>query len=191
MKKAALYSISAMFALFLLLWVLIPIQNSQDRIETTLQTVGGYRLPNSEGEKQFYKNVLLYKQKVFIQQKPISLIILDATHNRHVVHDPLFCFQGAGWRVTEKKEVQLPHNKGAAKLIYMSRGNEKKEFLYWFSDRKSCFHSFLTHWLKTTWRRLSFGLLSDEPLLIFLEKSGLNAPEWETILEQLPDLFTL
>ena len=32
--------------------------------------------------------------------------VIDGTHNRHAIHDPLYCFTGAGWRIT--KDERLP-----------------------------------------------------------------------------------
>ena len=38
----------------------------------------------------------------------LILIVIDAGQNIHAVHDPTFCFRGAGYQIVNQSDVLLP-----------------------------------------------------------------------------------
>ncbi|WP_309400698.1 exosortase-associated EpsI family protein [Cerasicoccus maritimus] len=98
---------------------------------------------------------------------PFLFSAIDGTRNRHAVHDPRYCFVGAGWRIVS--EQTLPSTNGDMQALTLERDGEQRYALYWFSTPDGWFVSPMKYWTKATWRRLSFGAGGDEPILIVVQ----------------------
>jgi hypothetical protein len=170
-------------------WQYFPLENASARIRPVLAKLGGEELPKIGWEASFFKDVDLYKRLFQNGDTTICIFIIDATRNRHVVHDPLFCYQGSGWKVTGSQEWPLPKGKGM--IVSLERDGVTKKFGYWFSDGKECYNSFFRYWLTCSLRRMTLGLTGAEPVLITIDVSG-NAPcNWQAILAEHPALLEL
>lgn len=129
------------------------------------------------------------KRLVNVGTDQVILTVLDGTRNRHAIHDPTFCFRGAGWEIDE--QVSFPLDRGAGTVVKLSKGDDKAEALYWFSDGKNQFSSPLTYWGETSLRRLSFGASGGEPVLIILSPTTDAPPDWKNIVRAWPELQQL
>jgi len=172
-----------------LTWQYFPLENASGRIQPVLEKLGGQPVASAGWETSFFKDVDLHKRLFRSPGMNVFIFIIDATRNRHVVHDPLFCFQGSGWHITSSKE--WPLSKGKGMIVCLERNGEKKEFGYWFSDGKMHYNSFFWYWIKSTLRRMTLGLSGQEAVLITIDASGSKKPDWQAILSEHPALLEL
>ncbi len=170
-----------------LVWQLYPLPDAQkrlDRIPFYGPKFESRDLMLSEFEENFFKNVNVLKRLYLIDNTIYFVTILDGTHNRHVVHDPYYCFRGSGWDIIKEEKYPLP--KGNANLVEIVKGNQKKSAIYWFSDGATAFNSPYEYWWKATLRRLTLGKSGKEPVLIMIQplNDTINV-EWPKILSTL------
>src|ERR1700733_12694256 len=140
------------------LWQFYPLPSAEKRLNHIPYLGQGYiskDLPLSDSEKEMFKNVDVVKRLYEIDGHPFFVTVLDGTHNRHVVHDPSYCFRGSGW-IFQKSTV-FPLANGDANLVDIKKGDEEKTALYWFSDGKESFTSSLRYWWEATLRRITLG----------------------------------
>ncbi|WP_309383878.1 exosortase-associated EpsI family protein [Cerasicoccus frondis] len=117
---------------------------------------------------------------------PFLYSAIDGSLNRHAVHDPRYCFIGAGWRIVS--EQSLTTGQGEVQSLTLERDGEQRRAMYWFSTPEGWFVSPMNYWAKATWRRLTFGAGGEEPILIVVQSLGdqsLDDPATLTILEAL------
>lgn len=187
--KYVLWLLFALSLALLLVWKMIPLNDGSARIQTALQTLHARPVPLTPNECDFFKGTNIVKLSVKTSQGKAWVFIIDATHNRHVIHDPRFCFQGAGWKLIQENPLSLAN--GSAMELLLSRGNQTKKFAYWFSNGENSYHSFIRYWLSCTLRRLSCGLSSQEPILIMVEPyEGTNSTTLQ-FLEELKMLWNV
>jgi hypothetical protein len=187
--KAFLWIVLALSVVVAMVWQYGPLKNAEDRITPVLSQLKGKEIPLSPFEGDFFKGVYLKKISVPTPHQLLAVFLIDATENRHVVHDPLYCYAGAGWKVTSSVELKI--GKGVAKQVFIERDSVKKEFVYWFSDGKRAYHSFWLYWTASFLRRLSFGLSGSEPVLIMIDPQGKGPFDWEEIFASVSPLFAL
>ena len=111
------------------------------------------------------------------------LTMIDGTRDRHAVHDPRYCFEGVGWHIQEERQLLLPE--GEATWFKMTRGEDKAEAVFWFSDGESRYSSLPRYWWKRTLRRLTLGRHGIEPLMIVLQSYGADQPDWPSLAKEL------
>jgi len=149
----------------------------------------GRDLPLKEVElKVFGKADVLHRVYVAGGQKFV-LTIIDGTNDRHAVHDPLYCFKGAGWTVRSREP--RPVAGGQAALLRLGREERDVEALIWFSDGRERHASALRYWWQTTLRRVSLGRSGEEPILIILQPAEGSSLVWERAFAALPALRLL
>jgi len=171
-----------------LAWECIPLADAAARTGRLPLNHGGVQshdIPLEPAEKAVYTDVNVIKRLVTVGNEQVVLTIIDGTRNRHAVHDPGFCFRGAGWEITGRQS--LPLEKGSAQLLRLQQGGETAEAVYWFTDGKEQFDSPQTYWWKTALRRMTFGHSGSEPVLVVLATTG-AAPDWPALLKSWPDL---
>lgn len=185
--------ITLVTAIFLgLLWQFAPLQDAQERLDKLpLQGIGynGKNLSLLPHEEKFLKGANVIKREYEVNGQSFFITVLDGTHNRHLVHDPYYCFRGLGWNILQNTDYPLPN--GQASLLLIEKGNEKKQALFWFSDGKEVYSSPFRYWLDTTIRRLSFGLTGEEPLLIVVQPEGTQSTDWKRFSKTFSQLFEL
>jgi len=173
-SQIALWIFLAIAILLGLIWQLYPLQDARHRMNT-LPVIGagfeGRDLPLSPLEENFFKNVNVFKRLYVVNNQIFFVTALDGTHNRHVVHDPYYCFRGAGWEILSEKKFPLPN--GNANIVEISKGSERKTAIYWFSDGTSQFTSPWKYWWEATLRRLTLGWSGPEPILIMIQPLGM------------------
>lgn len=175
-----------------LLWQFVPLTNAEGRL-ADLPLVGarygGKNIPLTEFEENFFYRVNLLKRVYNIQGEGVFIVVLDGTENRHIVHDPYYCFKGSGWDIISEKTITIP--RGTASMVNIRKGNEEREAMFWFGDGTTNYASPLRYWLETTLRRLSFGFSGPEPVLVLVQPVSQRAIDWQELPNQFPSLFKL
>lgn len=189
MKKSIFIFIFAISLLFTFLWQYFPLQDASDRLQSLpLQgdTYKGVAIPLASYEAVFLGQANVLKRFYYGSKYNFYLTVVDGTHQRNIVHDPYYCLRGDGWSIDEQTQFSLWN--GNASLLRMSKGQQLREVLFWFTDGQQQFSSPLQYWLWTSLRRVTFGLYSNEPVLIFLESTQDETVDWRALIEELPDL---
>lgn len=175
-----------------LAWQFAPLSNAEDRLKA-LPLVGtqygGRDIPLTDFEKNFFYDVNIVKRLYDVQGEYLYVVVLDGTKNRHIVHDPYYCFRGSGWDILSKKDISIPD--GTASLVKISKGNVEKEAMFWFADGTANYSSPLRYWFETTLRRLSLGYSGPEPVLVLVQPLNRERIDWEILPSQFPSLFKL
>lgn len=175
-----------------LLWQFIPLKSAADRINI-LPLYGpafiGENVPLTEFEAKIFGNVDLLKRVYTVAKVPYFITVIDGTRNRHVVHDPYYCFHGGGWEVI--KDEPFPIENGEARWVSLKKGDQTQEALYWFSDGKHNYGSPYRYWWDATLRRLTFGYSGEEPVLIVVQPIEKKHLTWDKLQELFPALFKL
>ena len=174
------------------IWQFVPLSNAEQRL-TGLPLVGtqygGKNIPLTEFESNFFYHVNILKRLYDVQGNYLFIIALDGTDNRHIVHDPYYCFRGSGWDILGEKSIPIPL--GTASLVKIRKGTEEKEAMFWFGNGSANYASPLKYWLETTLRRLTLGLSGPEPVLVLVQPVNHDSVDWEELPKQFPSLFKL
>ncbi len=146
-------------------------------------------LPLSQTESSVFGQARVIKRFYRFGRHGFMMIVVDGSANRHAVHDPLYCLRGDGWQINTREEIAI--DGGAADLLRLSRKGVKREAVFWYSDSSSRHASIIRYWLQTTLRRLTFGQSALEPVMVILQSTGDEKPDWRTILDQCGFLFEI
>lgn len=146
-------------------------------------------IPLSSSELSLYTKAEVIKRYYQLGRDRFMLIAIDGAKNRHAVHDPMYCFQGAGWRVAEKNTV--PFEGGEALVLLLEKDGSYREVAYWFTDGKNRHTSVVRYWIQATLRRISMGRSGKEPLLVMLQSVDDNPVNFRKIFDQFGVLFLL
>lgn len=143
--------------------------------------------PLNEQEKALLGEASAVKRLIFPDgQAPFLFSVIDGSRNRHAVHDPKYCFVGAGWQITDSQILET--ERGDLMQLQLERDGEQRQALFWFSDGQEWFVSPITFWFQATLRRLSFGTIGEEPLLYIVQTLGPQSDDGlvaVTLLEEL------
>ncbi len=170
-----------------LAWEFIPLSDASARLEKLpVQGLGfaGRDVPLSETEAAVYKSARVMKRLYQVGKERVVLVAIDGSRDRHAVHDPLYCFHGAGWSVAASRDIAV--SGGNAKLLTLKKNDRTAEAMFWFSDGTERHTSALRYWLQTTLRRLSLGRSGEEPLLVILQPLTGTALQWDRLLVRFP-----
>jgi hypothetical protein len=174
------------------LWQFFPLKDAQERLRAIPlkgAQFSGENVPLSAFEKDFFKKINIMKRVYKVGNQNAFIYGLDGTHNRHLVHDPSYCFRGSGFEIINQESFPVPG--GEANLVMLSNGKETKQALYWFSDGASNFMSPMQYWLHTTLRRLTLGGSGDEPVLFMVQPIGAENLDWKALVQDFPELFSV
>ncbi len=175
------------------LWQFYPLPDATKRFETLpLMGIGyaGRDVPLSDFERTFFQGVNVIKRLYQVDNQLYFVTVLDGTHNRHVVHDPYYCFRGSGWQILSEREIQLRN--GQAREVEISKDDQHKSALFWFSDTRQQYDSPLKFWWEATKRRLTLGNSGKEPVLIMIQPLDNQIKiDWPKVLKTLNPLIDL
>ncbi|HOO46577.1 MAG TPA: exosortase-associated EpsI family protein [Deltaproteobacteria bacterium] len=149
----------------------------------------GYDIPLTRSELSLYNHAEVIKRCYQLGKERFVLITIDGAGNRHAVHDPMYCYQGAGWHIVSKKEI--PVEGGNALVLNLKRNDENREVLYWFTNRKTRHTSVVRYWIQATIRRITLGRSGQEPILVMMQSLDNESIEWREILDQFGLLFEI
>lgn len=174
------------------LWQFYPLPSAQGRLNK-LPLIGpqfeGKEIALTADEEKFFPNVNIIKRIYKLHDDYFFVTVLDGSNNRHVVHDPYYCFRGAGWSINA--EHPFPVRNGMASLIDISKGDDHREALYWFSDGTSAYISPMRYWWQTTLRRVTLGHSGVEPILIMIQPMTKEHVDWNSVINALNPLFEI
>lgn len=113
------------------------------------------------GEAEVLKRLYVWRGQRFV------ITVIDGSKNRHAIHDPRYCFRGAGWEIRDEREV--PFGGGEARRLTLEKDSVSCQALFFYSTGDSIFSSPLQYWFKATLRRWTRGQSSAEPVLVMFQ----------------------
>lgn len=148
----------------------------------------GRDVPLTDTEKSFFRQARVMKRLYQAGASRFVLIAVDGGADRHAIHDPLYCFRGAGWAVAGDSVVPLPG--GYGRVLKLRKGTEKAEAMYWFSDGQERHSSAVRLWWQSVLRRVRLDAGGDSVLVILQPASGFHV-DWANLSSSCPALFRL
>lgn len=167
-----------------IVWEFAPLQDASKRFQT-LPLVGdkfrGEDIPLDEWEKSTFGHINLLKRLYTFNGQSYFVTMMDGTKDRHIVHDPQYCFTGSGWKIVAREQLDVAN--GTASLLKMRKGLLYREAVVWFSNGHSRHSSPVKYFLQTSLRRLSLGYSGPEPVMILLQtRYGQRSNSWNDVL---------
>lgn len=175
-----------------LCWQFAPLPDASGRLaRLPISGLGfsGKELPLSDVEKTVFEHAHSLKRLYQIGNQLVIVQIIDASGDRHAIHDPLYCFRGAGWEVAASRDMDVPG--GLARLLQLQRKSEAVEVVYWITDGRSRHASPLQYRWQTALRRLSMGKSGPEPVLVMLQPVDSNTADWSAVFARFPEILDL
>lgn len=194
MKKAPLllWIAVGLAAVLGAVWQWFPVPDAAARVHAIPLHVLGLRSREEElapAEQTVFHGTTVEKRWVAVGGSEFILLAVDGTRNRHAIHDPAYCFRGAGWDVVSEEKVPLEGGEG--RRLGLERQGAKAEALYWFSEQGEEYAGPLRYWGRTALRRLTLGRSGVEPVLVILMSVPGSIPDWNAVLQSWPEIQTL
>lgn len=185
-KENILWCLLALACTCALLWQFVRLPNATDRLLKIPSKGPGFYSTDialSKDEKEIFSTINLIKRIYSVDGEKYFIYVLDGTENRHVVHDPTYCFRGDGWEISDYKKI--PIENGIGGLYTLKRGSEVKEALLWFSDGKIKYAWPMQYWFQATLRRLTLGWSGGEPILYVIQPLNIKNNDWKKDLNKI------
>ena len=173
-------------------WQFAPLPNAGERLSRLpLSGLGftGKDLPLSDIEKSVFQRAQTIKRLYKAGNQVFIVQVIDASGDRHAIHDPLYCFRGAGWEVASSQDLSV--NGGTARQLQLRRNAETAEIVYWISDGTVRHASPIRYRWQTALRRLSMGRSGLEPVLVLVQPADNTVADWSTVFSRFPALLDL
>ena len=170
-------------------WTSIPLPDAAGRLQALPKRGVDFLsrdLPLSPGETKALGPVAYLKRLYVWRGQRFAVLAVDGTHNRHVVHDPQYCLQGAGWHLVSTRPVAIVG--GHAMLARFTRSNRSVEALYWYTDGETRHASPLRYWWQTTLRRITLGAAGNEPVLVVVQPFDNDPLDWQRLTAEFSPL---
>lgn len=148
----------------------IELQDATARIEQLPRSGRGFYsqvVPLSQFERDMLGEASGYKFIYDWKGTQYMLTILDGTHNRQAVHDPRYCFIGAGWQIERDESIRF--GGGKARRLELVDGEQRSEALFFYSTGDAVFNQPLEYWLRATQRRWLRRFAGAEPVLVMVQ----------------------
>ena len=152
-------------------------------------TVESRNMDLTPAEREIFGKTTVVKRLVSVRGSRVLLTLIDGTKDRHAIHDPAFCFRGAGWLIDSSEPIQL--ERGEGRHLRLSRNAERAEAVFWFTEGDRQYAAPTRYWWRTAWRRLTLGRSGPEPVLVVLSSTEGTLPNWRRILDSWPELLAL
>ena len=188
LKNRLIWGLAAFVAALTVAGRLVPLEDASPRLRAPSGGVGMQvvELPLTQWEADFFGSASVRRWMLSGNGPSVIATVVDGTRNRRAVHDPGFCFRGAGWEIEGERALELPH--GLARIVRLRRDGETADAVYWFSDGLSAHGDARRYWIDATLRRLSFGHSGPEPVLVMLVPVTDSPAEWTQWLRRWPEL---
>lgn len=191
-RPRLVWIVLALALIFGALWQFVPLSDASARLDSLPAASEGVRTQDvalDPSEAEIFSRARVVKRMASVDGQEVMMTAIDGTRDRHAIHDPRFCFQGAGWRILSQTPISL--NKGDASLVKLEKDGKTTEAVYWFTDGARQFSSPTTYWTTTTLRRLTFGKSGSEPILVILAAPDGATMNWQQILKTWGPLQSL
>ncbi len=173
-----------------LIWQFVPLRDASARLNAIPMSGLGYQgreLPLAEVETSIYSPARVVKRLYQVGRQQVIMVAIDGSRNRHAIHDPTYCFRGAGWTMGTARDIRVLG--GYARVLSLTKAGRSVEAMYWLSDGRTRHASALQYWWQTTWRRITLGHSGEEPILFVLQPVNRESLDWEMLLRQFPGLL--
>ena len=152
------------------LWRFVPLDGTEDRLARRPTKGPGFtswHSPLKDEERILLGQGIAARRIYQFGKKRFVVSVVDGTLNRHAVHDPMYCFAGAGYEVIT--DLPMKVEGGVARC---------STFLKAASDRESSIGSRMARhatvrswhiWFDTTIRQMTFGFSGPEPVLVIVQ----------------------
>lgn len=172
-----------------LAWGFYPLSNAADRLALVPLKSGsfvGEDVPLTEVEKKVLGRVDVVHRRYQLGARELYVTLIDGSKDRHAVHDPRYCFQGAGWRVLA--ENRRPIAGGEAHWIRAANEHGTAEAAFWFSDGETRYASLPRYLWTSVVRRMTFGRYGGKPVLVVLQSFEEEQLDWSKVNEAIAAL---
>lgn len=191
MKEKIALALFAVTALLTMTLGVSPLPDAQDRLHA-LPRAGldftSREVPLTPSETAVLGKAKVIKRLYQVRDQGVVVMVIDGGSKRHAVHDPVYCFRGAGWTVRERQPFALEG--GAAVRLKLARGpGEEHEAMYWISDDQNRYVEPWRYWWETTLRRLTFGRSGPEPAMVMLQPAAPGPFDWQRLTDSFPVLM--
>lgn len=149
----------------------------------------GRDLPLNAAEETVFRRAAVVKRLYLVGNERFVLLAIDGGGDRHAIHDPLYCFRGAGWAIAGESDLNLAG--GQARLARLQKGPKTAEAVYWVTDGQQRNPSALTAWWLSASYRLGFRGSDRSPVLVLLQPVSETTVDWQRLLDQFTPLSTL
>ncbi|MEI7911817.1 MAG: hypothetical protein WCK77_19470 [Verrucomicrobiota bacterium] len=187
MKRPILWGALILTALIILVWPYLPIPSAAGRlaaIPTASADFHSTPMELSAADRAFLGKAQAVEYLIEMRGGGrVILTVTDGTNNRHAVHDPSYCFAGAGWKVQTQNTVKVPS--GDATWVALAKDATTAQALWFFDDGKHQFASPLEYWLATSMRRATLGRSGAEPVLVSLRSLPGEPVNWDRVRQIL------
>ena len=187
MKRPVLWFALVLTVLITIGWPMIPIPSAANRlaaIPTASPDFQARALEIAAADRAFLGQAQAVQFLVAMRGGGrLVLTVIDGTRNRHAVHDPGYCFSGAGWTIQAKTSVKVPS--GDATWVTLGKNGETSRALWFFDDGKHQFNSPIEYWLETSSRRGTLGHSGAEPVLVTLRSLPDEPVNWDRVRQIL------
>jgi hypothetical protein len=166
-------------------WDHYPLPDARERLDRLPMrgpNFAGEDVPLTPSEAAVFGDARVVHRRYEFDGDEVFLTLVDGTGNRHAVHDPRYCFIGAGWEIVS--ETALPTSIGQIRCFKAKQSSENLEAVFWFSNGRRCHSSFPRYWWQTTTRRLTLGRSGPEPLMVVLQCFE-RPPDWPKLIGQI------
>ncbi len=156
-----------------IVWENVDLPDASNRLERIpMEGLGfaGKDLELSEVEEEIFGGANVLNRLYVASGAQYLLTVIDGSNDRHAVHDPMYCFKGAGWGIQSVKEKAMTG--GVGKVLKLERDDTTAEALIWYSDGHKKFASPWEYWWSATLRRITLGKSGAEPVLIILQPAN-------------------
>lgn len=168
------------------MWSLLPLDTAADRLALVPLEAGEFRgreVALNERELKVLGRVDHLHREYEMAGRSVYVTLIDGSRDRHAVHDPRYCFRGAGWTVRAEEKRPLPG--GEATWLRAERDGEVAEAAFWFSDGRKRHSSLPVYLGNTVLRRVSFGRLGSRPVLVVVQSFAEAPMEWTQVEEMV------
>jgi hypothetical protein len=173
-------------------WSAVPLADAHERLRALPASGFGFAsvdIPLTGEESSVLGHVHVIKRVYQVRDQRFVLMVIDGGADRHAVHDPLYCFRGAGWQVAARERFDVPG--GSAALLKLSKENENREALFWISDDQTRHAEPMRYWWQSTLRRLTFGQSGAQPVLVIAQALEAERVDWSKLAADFPAMFML
>lgn len=187
-----LWAFLAVAAILGAVWEFCPLRDARARLNSLPKYGPGFTgrdIPLDANEAGSFAGVSALKRLYQFRGYRFVLLVIDGSRDRHAVHDPVYCFRGAGWQTV--KQETFPIAGGKVKWLRLKKQASETEAVCWFTDGVARYASALRYWWQTTVRRLSLGRSGAEPVLVIVQPYGGDEVDWQEILREFEPLTAI